>query len=128
MKSSCLALKEPQSQSGPACQRPPWWGKPLTEADHEALATSWITAQLADSAMLLRVDSLEGRELVGQKGKRDCEGIVIPYYWPGEPDHFNYRLRRDKPDWSTGKDGKPRLKRSTSRPRAVEIGFTSHPA
>jgi hypothetical protein len=48
--------------------------------------------------MLRRVDELQGREVVGQKGSRDCAGILIPYYWPGEPGAFNYRLRRDRPD------------------------------
>jgi Domain of unknown function (DUF3854) len=56
--------------------------------------------------MLRRVDSLEGRELVGQKGKRDCSGILFCYYWPGDLHLFNYRLRRDRPDWTEGNDGK----------------------
>jgi hypothetical protein len=55
--------------------------------------------------MLRRVDSQGGREAIGQKGKRDCAGVLIPYYWPGEPHPFNYRIRRDNPDWTEGKDG-----------------------
>ena len=39
-----------------------------------------------------------GRAVVGQKGTRDCSGILIPYYWPGEPSSFNYRVRRDNPE------------------------------
>jgi hypothetical protein len=86
----------------------PSWGKPLTEGDYAALATSWITPEIADAAMLRRVDQYEGREIVGQKGKRDCAGIIFPYYWPADVSAFNYRIRRDNPDWTAGKDGKPK--------------------
>jgi hypothetical protein len=48
--------------------------------------------------MIRRVDSFEGREIVGQKGNRDCAGIVLPNYWPGEPKAHSYRIRRDNPD------------------------------
>ena len=78
---------------------PPQWGGPLNKADYAALAGSWITPEIADAAMLRRVDASQGREVVGQKGTRDCAGILIPYYWPGEQGAFNYRLRRDHPDW-----------------------------
>jgi hypothetical protein len=77
---------------------PPNWGGPLNEADYAALAGSWITREIADGAMLRRVDEHQGRQVIGQKGSRDCAGILIPYYWPGEPGAFNYRLRRDHPD------------------------------
>ena len=87
---------------------PPPWGRQLEESDYANLVTSWITRDLADAAMLRRVDAYEGREAVGQKGSRDCAGILIPYYRPGEPRAFNYRLRRDNPDWTVAKDGKLR--------------------
>ena len=87
---------------------PPPWGAPLTEADYTALAGSWITSQLADQAELRRVDAVQGREVLCQKDTRDCAGILIPYYWPGEPRPFNYRVRRDNPEYSWGKDGKPK--------------------
>jgi len=61
--------------------------------------------------MLRRVESQEGRDVVGQKGRRDCAGILIPYYWPGEPGPFTYRVRRDKPDYAFGKDGKVKPER-----------------
>jgi len=64
-----------------------------------------VTREIADAAMLRRVDEREGRDVVGQKGKRDCAGILIPYYRPGIPQAFNYRLRRDKPEWTEGKNG-----------------------
>ena len=84
----------------------PPWGKPLSDEDYAALDASWIDREAADAAFLRRVDAYEGREVVGQKGNRDCAGILIPYYWPGEPRPFNYRLRRDHPDWKQNKDGK----------------------
>ena len=89
---------------------PPPWGGALTEQDYASLAASWISPEIADQAMLRRVNEIEGREIVGQKGKRDCAGILIPHYWPGESYPFNYRLRRDNPDWTVGKDGKPKPK------------------
>jgi hypothetical protein len=87
-------------------RRPPLWGRSLSEADYAALEASWITREIADFAMLRRVDEHEGREVVGQKGKRDCAGILIPYYWPGQPWLVNYRLRRDRPELVQGKDGR----------------------
>jgi hypothetical protein len=84
---------------------PPSCGGPLTENDYATLSGSWITRDIADAAMLRRVDEHEGREVVGQKGSRDCAGIVIPYYWPGQGAPFNYRLRRDHPDIVLGKNG-----------------------
>jgi hypothetical protein len=70
-----------------------------------ALSASWITRELADEAMLRRVDEQQGRDVVGQKGKRDCAGVLFPYYWPGQPAPRGYRLRRDHPEWVQGKDG-----------------------
>jgi hypothetical protein len=90
---------------------PPSWGGPLNEADYANLEASWITREIADAAMLRRVDEHQGREVIGQKGNRDCAGVLIPYYWPGEPYPFNYRLRRDNPDWTVGKNGKPKQDR-----------------
>jgi len=90
---------------------PPSWGGRLTEEDYASLAASGITRELADQAMLRRMDTLEGREVLGLMGNRDCAGILIPYYWPGEPSPFNYRVRRDNPDWEQGKDGKLKQKR-----------------
>jgi hypothetical protein len=87
---------------------PPSLGSPLTEADYEALATSWITRDLADQAMIRRVDSREGREAIGQKGSRDCAGLLFPIYRPGCAHAHSYRLRRDNPEWTQGKDGTPK--------------------
>jgi len=90
---------------------PPSWGQPLTENDYADLAKSWITPEIADEAMLRRVDEGEGREVTGQKGTRDCAGILYSYYWPGEPSPTNYRVRRDNPDVKFDKNGKPKQDR-----------------
>jgi hypothetical protein len=98
-------------------RNPPSWGKPLTEDDYALLGQSWITRELADQAMLCRVNAQEGREIVGQGGNRDCSGLLIPYYWPLEPSPFNYRIRRDNPEWEEGKDGRLKQKRKYLGPR-----------
>ena len=95
----------------------PAWGQPLTKGDYSALAASWITREIADAALFRRVVNSEGREIVGQKGNRDCAGILIPYYWPGDVSAFNHRIRRDNPDWTAGKDGKPKQQRKYMGPR-----------
>jgi hypothetical protein len=95
---------------------PPQWGRPLNEADYVALAACWITREVADAALLRRVDEREGREVVGQKGNRDCAGILIPYYWPGVSQAFNYRLRRDNPEWTEDKNGKLKPERKYLSP------------
>jgi hypothetical protein len=94
---------------------PPPWGKPLTGDDYAALEKSWITRAIADAAMLRRVEDYEGREIVGQK-RRNCAGILISYYWPGDASAFNHRLRRDNPDWTQGKNGKPKQDRKYLSP------------
>jgi hypothetical protein len=96
----------------------PSWGGPLSEIDYATLASSWITRDIADVAMLRRVDAHEGREVIGQKGNRDCAGMLIPYYWPGEPGPFNYRVRRDKPEYRFGKRRKAEARREI--PRAAQ--------
>lgn len=95
---------------------PPPWGGPLTEGDYAGLASSWITRELADAAMLRRVDCLTGQEILGQKGSRNCSGMLIPYYWPGEPHSVAYRVRRDNPDWGTDKNSKPKPERKYLAP------------
>ncbi len=61
--------------------------------------------------MLRRVDAQQGRDIIGQNGNRDCSGLLFPYYWPGEPFPFNYRIRRDHPEWEQGKDGRLKANR-----------------
>ena len=94
-----------------ASAQPPRWGHPLSDDDYIVLEGSWISREIADAAMLRRVDTHEGREILGQKGGRDCAGILIPYYFPGEAGLINYRIRRDHPDWTEGRDGKLKQER-----------------
>ncbi|MGD1092678.1 MAG: DUF3854 domain-containing protein [Bryobacteraceae bacterium] len=84
----------------------PQWGGPLTEDDCATLAASWINPELAQQAMVRRVNAHEGRQVIGQRGKRDCAGLLIPYYWPGEAQPHTYRLRLDNPEMRQGRDGK----------------------
>ena len=91
-------------------------GEILRESDLAALEkTSWIDGQTAQSALLRRVDSTLGAELIGKKpSEGDFSGLVIPYLWPGTdpgmkaaglPDQRSislYRLRRDRPDIRIG--------------------------
>jgi hypothetical protein len=88
---------------------PPDWGGPLTEADYKVLEASWITPEIADAAILCRVDDHEAAEIVGQKRRPGCAGTLYPYYWPDGPRPVNYRIRRDNPDVVQGIDGSIKL-------------------
>lgn len=81
------------------------WGERLDPSDYERLGTSWIAPAIADAAMLRRVNAHQGRDIVGQKGSRDCSGILIPYYWPDATHPHTYRIRRDNPDREASHDG-----------------------
>ena len=84
---------------------PPKYGRPLTPEDLASLAKSWITPEMAEAAMMRSVDDKEAAEIIGQRGRRSCAGILIPYYWPGEPGPRNYRIRRYQPDIVEADDG-----------------------
>lgn len=94
----------------------PGWGDPLTPKDYEDLAKSWITSELANRAGLRRVSGKEAQELVLQKPSVDCDGMVFPYPWPGEPMPRTYRIRRDNPDFRRDKDGKDRVEKKYLAP------------
>lgn len=81
-------------------------GVALTEADHQKLASSWITPELAEQAMIRRVTSSEGAGLVGRKPNGEYAGLVLPYVWPGEAHIRAYRLRRDLPPIEYDAQGK----------------------
>jgi predicted P-loop ATPase len=73
-------------------------GRPLRTGDYEKLERRWITRELADRALIRRVESLEGAELVGRPSRDgDFSGLIIPYIWPGHNYIREYRLRRDHP-------------------------------
>ena len=45
----------------------PSFGGPLMEADYNRLLGSWITPELANDALLRRVTSPEGAQIVGRR-------------------------------------------------------------
>jgi putative DNA primase/helicase len=73
------------------------YGSPLEPKDYAALDRSWITPAIADSALIRRVSSEEGKELVGRHDFEDYAGLVFPYLQPGQPGVFAHRIRRDTP-------------------------------
>jgi hypothetical protein len=83
-------------------------GEPLSEADYVALESSWITRDLADQAMLRRVSSAEGAEIVGRRDNDSYSGIVFVYVWPGEDGIREYWLRRDRPEIRYDAAGSPK--------------------
>jgi len=92
-------------------------GGPLTEADVVAFSDRWLRLEDLEAALLRRVPSIEGAEVVGQTGRPgDYAGILIPYLWPGENAVRDYRLRRDHPDLEQGPQGEIRPKRKYLAP------------
>lgn len=69
--------------------------------------SSWITPAWIDLARIRRVEHEEGAELVGRKPKpgQFFQGVVIPYFLPGDTSPREFRLRRDIPDYEQDKDG-----------------------
>jgi hypothetical protein len=87
-------------------------GADLAKPDLTKLEQSWISPELAQQAMLRRVTSVQGGQIVGRNGAGDYAGVIFPYVWPGEQHARDYRLRRDHPELEYGKDkdSKPREK------------------
>ena len=79
-------------------ERPAVLGSPLRPADLEGLSRVGIEADLAERALLRRVDSATGAQIVGRSGLGDYSGVLFPYFRPGIDSVREYRLRRDKPD------------------------------
>jgi hypothetical protein len=106
--------------------RPSVLGSPLSPTDLSALSLAGIDADLAERALLRRVDSATGADIVGRNGTGDFAGIVIPYIWPGTNRVREYRLRRDRPDvdWSHGVL-KPRGKYLSPPGRSNMVYFVS---
>jgi hypothetical protein len=69
-----------------------------TPADLARLERSWITKELAEQALIRRVNASEGAGIVGRKEGDNCAGLIFPYLWPGEDSIREYRLRRDTPE------------------------------
>ena len=80
-------------------ERPAVLGSPLMGADLERLSQVGIEADLAARALLRRVDSVTGAQVVGRSGSPgDYSGVLFPYFRPGVDFVRDYRLRRDRPD------------------------------
>lgn len=71
------------------------YGGPLGPDDYARLERSWISREIADSALIRRVTNEEGREIVGRRDFADYAGLLFPYLWPGRPGVFAHRIRRD---------------------------------
>ena len=80
-------------------------GSPLGADDLARLEKCGITREVAEQAMLRRVESVDGAAIVGRNGSGDYAGIIFPYVWPGEQNLREYRLRRDRPDLEQKPDG-----------------------
>jgi hypothetical protein len=72
--------------------------RPLTEDDRAMLARSLITSDLADRALLARVEGQDAKDLIGAKDNRNYSGIEFPYVFPGEVAIRGSRVRRDQPE------------------------------
>ena len=79
-------------------------GSELSRADLSTLEARWISREIAEAALLRRVDSFHGTQLVGRKGG-DYAGVAIPYFAPDSPHVREYRLRRDHPDLEADANG-----------------------
>jgi putative DNA primase/helicase len=76
---------------------PEGYGSPLSASDYACLERSYITREVADSALLRRLTSEEGKQIVGRRDREDYAGILFPFIWPGEQRASNHRIRRDSP-------------------------------
>ena len=83
-------------------------GEPLRDVDYSALESSWISREVADQAMLRRVSSVEGAEIVGRRDNGSYDGIAFVYSWPGEDRVREYWLRRDRPEIGYDAAGNPK--------------------
>ena len=72
-------------------------GGPLTQADLEHLAASWINAPLAEQARLSRVTAEEAETLGLSYRQRRYSGLLFPFFLPGKQNPVAYRLRADNP-------------------------------
>jgi putative DNA primase/helicase len=74
-------------------------GEPLGQADVQSLARCGINPDQIERALLRRVDSATGAEIICRNGSgHDYSGIAIPYLWPGNDRVRDYRLRLDNPE------------------------------
>jgi hypothetical protein len=98
-------------------------GTKLTDSDLEGLTLSWIDHKYAEKALLRRVTSLEGAELIGQHDGKDYAGIIFPNVWPGESRPREYLLRRDSPDVTYQKGVRKDVRKYLSPPGRRDLLF-----
>src|SRR5437764_336488 len=91
-------------------------GTALTDTDLNVLRLSWIDRLTAERALLRRVTSLEGAELIAQHDGKDYAGILFPNVRPGESRPREFRLRRDHPEVTYEKGVKKHLRRYLGPP------------
>lgn len=78
----------------------------LTDADFHKLDTEeGINAAVVKAFNLYRVDSHEGKELMGQSGNEDFSGIVFHGFWPGHAEPRLRTLRRNNPPMEADANG-----------------------
>ena len=82
----------------------------LTDRDIAALASRWITSELAECARLYRVNSVDGAQLVGRNGAGNYSGLVVPNILPGHDHVRECVLRLDHPEMELKPDGSTRPK------------------
>ena len=78
-------------------------GGPLTAADYAMLERCGIGKEAAERALLRRVDSETGGQVVGRNGSSNYSGLLFAYIWPGEQHVRGHRVRRDFPELENGK-------------------------
>jgi predicted P-loop ATPase len=89
---------------------------PYNPPDRQSLENSdysrlkGIDREILQQANVCRVDSLTGGQIVGRNGHSDYSGIIFPYYWPGDADPREYRLRRDNPEMEADANGQKKPK------------------
>ena len=53
-------------------------GEPLNESDYTKLNERWIDRETADRALIRRVHSFDGAEILGRNGTGNYAGMAIP--------------------------------------------------
>lgn len=93
------------SQDSRLYRKPP--ANNLIDKDYANFAYSFITPEIIEAATLRRVGDIEGAEIVGRKPRDGVrfDGVIFPYFVPGDDHPREYRLRRDHADKEEKPDG-----------------------
>jgi P4 family phage/plasmid primase-like protien len=115
-------------KKGDEAMKPHEFGTKLSETDIAMLGRSGISREHAEKLPWRRVDSVDGREIVGRNGSGDdYTGIAISYRIPGEERIREYRLRLDNPPLVMKSDGsvKPKYRYLSPLSRHNKVYFAS---